>query len=179
MKAFPQPKRGPVVLDTGPLLTYLALLYLDSIGAKKAYRDALFWEIRGENRAFGETEQERIGFLMEASRPLLTTAPLVAEVTRLREYSGLAKAGDFRAFSLDLLAGDTFLETTFSLAELHREPRYMELTRRFGVTDAGLLLLADRNGGLLLTDDKPLFAAHSSESRFDIRLLDEYLREVS
>jgi hypothetical protein len=179
MKASRQPKRGPVVLDTGPLLTYLALLYLDSIEAKKAYRDALFSDIRGEKRAFGETEQERFGAWMAASRPLLTTAHIMAEVTKLRAYSGLAKAGEFRSFSLDVLAGDTFSETTFSLAELYGEPRYMALTRRFGVTDAGLLLLADRNGYLPLTDDTPLFDAHSSESRFEIRLLDEYLREVN
>jgi hypothetical protein len=58
---------GPVLLDTGPLLTYLALLYADSINAPELYRDTLFRDIRRDGKAFGEIEQERFAKLIEAA----------------------------------------------------------------------------------------------------------------
>ena len=58
----------PVLHDTGPLLTYLALLYADAIYAPQEYRDTLFRDIRKPGPPLGKTEQERFGKLIEMRR---------------------------------------------------------------------------------------------------------------
>jgi predicted nucleic acid-binding protein len=159
------------------LLTYLALRYLDSIRAAKPYRDAIFHDIRGEDHPFGEDKQERLDKLMSVGGPALTTAHVMVEVTKMREHSELARASGFGVFSLNLLAGTTITETTYSVGELCKEPMFLDITRRFGLTDAGLIRLAHQNECLLLTDDSRLYGAYPAGSRCDIQLLDEYLRE--
>jgi hypothetical protein len=64
-------------------------------------------------------------------------------------------------------------------SELPQEYRELglDVTLRCGVTDAGLILLADRNECQLLTDGERLFSAHPTASRLEIRMLDEYLDE--
>jgi hypothetical protein len=42
-------------------------------------------------------------------------------------------------------------------------------------TDASLLFFSSRQQCLLLTDDADLFAAYGTESKFQMRQLDEYL----
>lgn len=164
----------PVLLDTGPLLTYLALLYTDSINAAQKYRDTLFRDIRRQGAPFGETEQERFGKLIEM-RHALTTPHVILEATKLREHSELARAAGFLEFSLEVLTIGAISEIWSSLEEICKEPEYMDLVRRFGVADASLLFFSAREECLLLTDDADLFAAYGTESKFQMRLLDEYL----
>jgi hypothetical protein len=170
-------RAGPVLLDTGPLLTYLALCYADSTGTPRADRDALFRYTRKQGPRFSETQQERFGKLIEA-RHALTTPHVILEATRLREYSELAKVESFREFSHEVLTTGAISEIWFSLEEICKEPKYTDLVRRFGVTDASLLFISARKECLLLTDDNRLFAAHGAGSKFEIWRLDEYLGKV-
>jgi hypothetical protein len=158
MTSLPAPQ-GPVLLDTVPLLTYLAVRYADSISASKAYRDRLFQEIRSQSPPFAEDDQERLGELIEV-RGALTTPHVILEATKLREISELAKAEGFRDFSLEVLSSGAISETWCSLEELCKEPEYSALARRFGVADASLLFVSDRKECLLLTDDDRLFDAY-------------------
>src|SRR4029077_506515 len=100
---------GPVLLDSGPLLTYLTLLYADSINAPKLYRDTLFRDIRRHATPFGEREQERFGRLIE-DRHALVTPHVILEVTRMREHSELGRVARFLEFSIDVLSGDAISE---------------------------------------------------------------------
>ena len=163
---------GSVLLDTGPLLTYLALRYADSTKAPKAYRDTLFRDIRKHGERFSATTQEHFRKLIEA-RHAMTTPHVILEATKLREY--LSKATGFRDFSLNVLGSGAISETWCSVEELCKEPEYMDLARRFGVADASLLFVSVREECLLLTDEGRLFAARRAGSKFQMRLLDEYL----
>jgi hypothetical protein len=147
--------------------------YADSIEASKAYRNRLFQDIR-HGKPFSEDDQERLGELIEA-RDALTTPHVILEATKLREYSELARTTGFRDFSLKVLSSGAISETWCSLKELCKEPEYMDLARRFGVADASLLFVSVREECLLLTDEGRLFAARRAGSKFQIRLLDEYL----
>ncbi len=168
---------GPLLLDTGPLLTYLALRYADSTKAPKAYTDILFRDIRKHGERFSVTAQEHFRKLIEM-RHALTTPHVILEVTKLREHSELARAGGFREFSLAVLTGGAISEIWYSFEEIYRESEYMDLARRFGVADASLLFVSAREGCLLLTDDNRLFDAYGAGSKFQMRLLDEYLEET-
>jgi hypothetical protein len=165
---------GPVLLDTGPLLTYLALRYADSTNAPKAYRDTLFRDIRKDGQQFGATAQEHFRKLIEMQHAL-TTPQVILEATKLREYSELAKATGFRDFSLRVLSSGAITETWCSLEEICKEPEYLALARRFGVADASLLFVSAREECVLLTDEGRLFDARGAESKFQMRQLDEYL----
>jgi hypothetical protein len=167
-------RADPVLLDTGPLLTYLALRYADTTKAPKAYRDTLFRDIRNQSERFGATAQEYFLKLIEM-RHALTTPHVILEATKLREHSELARAEGFREFSLAVLTGGAISEIWYSLEEIYRESEYMDLARRFGVADASLLFVSAREECLLLTDDQDLFAAYEAGSKFQIRLLEEYL----
>jgi hypothetical protein len=167
-------RRDPVLLDTGPLLTYLALRYADSIKASKSYRDRLFQDIRSQSPPFNEDRQERLSELIEV-RAAQTTPHVILEATRLRKHSELAKATGFRDFSLRVLVSGAISEVWCSLEELCKEPEYLALTLRFGVADASLLFVSAREECLTLTDDRGLFGAYGIESRFKVGLLDEYL----
>src|SRR5580700_6718950 len=138
MKASQRVGRDSVLLDTGPLLTYLTLRYADSIYAVKAYRDRLFRDIRSlspQSPPFTEDQQERLSELIEV-RAALTTPQVILEATRLREHSELAKATGFRDFSLEVLSSGAISEIWCSFEELCKEPEYLALARRFGVADA-------------------------------------------
>jgi hypothetical protein len=143
MKASQRVRLDPVLLDAGPLLTYLTLRYSDWLRASKAQRATLFQDIRSQCPPFDETEQERFRKLIEVSRAL-TTSHVIVEVTKLREHSALAKARGFREFSLGVLTGGAISETGCSLEELCKEPEYFDLVLRFGVADASLLFVSAR-----------------------------------
>jgi hypothetical protein len=165
---------GPVLLDTGPLLTYLALRYADLMDVPSSYRASLFRDIRQRGRRFSETDQERLGKLIE-TRHALTTPHVILEATRQRKPSELARVERFREVSLAVLTSGAISEIWCSLEEICKQPKYMNLVRRFGVADATLLFISAREGCLLLTDDNRLFAALGSGSEFEIWRLDEYL----
>ena len=165
---------GALLLDTGPLLTYLALRYADSTKASKAYADTLFRDIRKQSDRFGATTQERFRELIE-TRQTLTTPHVILEATRLREHSELVGAEGFSDFSLGILTGGDITEIWWALEEVCEQSEYIDLVHRFGVADASLLFVSAREGCLLLTDDDRLFDAYGAGSKFQIRLLDEYL----
>lgn len=167
-------EKRPIVIDTGPLLTYLAIRYLDSTDASKARRDHVLWEIRG--RAFAETEQERFVELMK--QHILTTAHVISETLKLREKSILSlEKEDFRRNSLEILTGGAVSEISCPITEICQEQDFRQLICRYGLTDAGLIFVAAKNRALVLTDDGRLFSSYSESSGHAIELLDKYLRE--
>jgi predicted nucleic acid-binding protein len=169
-------KQRPIVVDTGPLLTYLALRYLDDLDASKAERDKIFKDIRRMG-IFTETEQERLR--IELRRPFLTTALVISEVLKLRENSVLRmQAWEFRTHSLKVLTSGNIHEVACPIAEICSQPDLRQLICHFGLTDAGLIFVASRSRALLLTDDRRLFRAYSSVPSYQIRLLDDYLRQT-
>lgn len=85
-------EKRPIV---GPLLTYLAIRYLECTEASKARRDHVLGEIR--MRTFDEAEQER--FLELMKQHTFTTGHAISEALNLREGE------EFRRNSLEILVG--------------------------------------------------------------------------
>src|SRR5690242_8212429 len=120
----------PVLLDTGPLLTYLAMRYSDHTKAPKTYRDTLFWDIRKHGERFSETALERFRKLVE-SRHALTTPNVILDATNLLEYSESSSADGFLKFSVKVLFGGEISEIWYSLEEICKEAEYIDLVHRF------------------------------------------------
>jgi predicted nucleic acid-binding protein len=167
-----------VVLDTGPLLTCLALHYLDGTEADKFRRSKVLQDVRrGSDLRFAETEQERFQVLMSRAKRLLTTPHVLAEVLRLRGHPALSQDRErFRRLSLELLADGRIEEISGPLQALCADPEYRELICRLGLTDAAVVYLAAKERCLLLTDEERKFDTYTAGAGFEIRTLDEYLR---
>jgi hypothetical protein len=170
------PGSDKIVLDTGPLLTYLALHYLDRTNADKAHRDAVIRDVRGRSTCrFTETEEERFRLLPRRFKRLLTTSLVVAEVLRLRGHSLLSRdERGFRELALTKLEG-TVEDIPYSLRDLCAAPDIRDLVCRLGLTDASIMHLAAKEQCLLLTDEGEMFGTYTKGSKFEIRLLGEYL----
>ena len=111
-------------------------------------------------------------------QPALTTAHVISEALKLREASALGREKEaFRRNSLDVLIGDTISEIPCPIMEVCLEEDFRQLICRYGLTDAGLIFVADKNRALVLTDDGRLFSSYSENSGYVIELLDNYLQE--
>jgi hypothetical protein len=163
-------------LDTGPLITYLALRFLDENPAGQKYRDEVFLQLRGPY--FGESEQERFAQAL-AGRRLLTTAHVAVEVFNLRGRSKLEeKKEGFRQFSLGVLV-EQVEEVECRLTEVNQQKQCVRILRDHGLTDSGLIIAAAKSKSLLLVDDSRFFAEVGAGSPFEICMLTEYLRSCS
>jgi hypothetical protein len=165
-----------VVLDTGPLLTYLTLHYLDRTGATD--REAIIRDVRSGSRyPFTATEEERFRLLLHRFKRLLTTSPAVAEALRLREYSLLSRdRWRFRELALERLKDGKVEDVHCPLRELCAEEGFRDLICRLGLTDASLIFVAAKERCLLLTDDRRMFEGLLAGAKPDVRLLGDYLK---
>jgi hypothetical protein len=165
-----------IVADCGPLLTYLALLYVDKNNAPRAKRERIFSEVR-QGAIFGDAEQSLLKAVMNQ---VLTTPHVLAETFKLRKLSMLRKEAEaFRRFSLEILAIGRIKEVPCPIDELTGDDDFRRLVCRLGVTDAGLVYVAAKQRALLLTDDKPLSNDYSAGAGagYQIRLLNDYFQE--
>jgi predicted nucleic acid-binding protein len=171
------PRGGKVVLDTGPLLTYLALDYLEKTAADKARRNAVLRDVRGSSDYRStEIEQGCFDVLVCPHKCLLTTSLVVAEVRKLRGHSLLSRDEyHFRELALAKLEQDVD-DIPYSLRDLCAAPDFRDLVCRLGLTDASLICLAAKERCLLLTDDRRMFQGLYAGAKFDMRLLGEYLK---
>jgi hypothetical protein len=179
-EAASTPRADWVALDTGPLLTHLTLHSLGEIGADKARRDAVLRDVR-RGSGFGEIEQERFSILLDRCKQVLTTSYVIAEVLRIREVSELSKDEErFRRLSTHLLIDSKIEEIPCPLTQMCAESDFRELTIRLGLADASMIYLASwaDKPCLLLTDDRRMFGAYPPITKFEIRLLDEFLHEA-
>ena len=152
-----------MVLDTGPLLTYLAMQYLEWTGADKAFSDAVVREV---SRAEITDENQQISFrdFLKAHSRRVTTSHVIAEALYPRASSELGKDKEtFRRVALDNLA--FIQERPVLLKDLDRE-----LIVRHGVCDAGVVRLAQLEEAALLTNDERLCGALPGDPNFTILL---------
>jgi predicted nucleic acid-binding protein len=159
----------PLLLDTGPLLTALALIYYRDVKQEPVPND-----IRPNKRPLSEEDGERVlEFLGRAPRRL-TTPHVLTEVFKLRDRSELRRRGeDFRGSSLDALKKLNIEERHCPLSELASESNFVDCMCRHGLTDAALLCVSVRENCTVLTDDKRLF--EFAGRKVQLLLLDELL----
>lgn len=109
---------------------------------------------------------------------MLTTAHVISEALKLRGMSVLSQEKEeFRRSSLDVFTHDAISEIPCPIAEICREEDFRQLICRYGLTDAGVIFVASKNGALVLTDDRRLFSAYSANPGYVIQLLDNYLQD--
>ncbi|MGH7247481.1 MAG: hypothetical protein ACREH9_05190 [Pseudomonadota bacterium] len=167
--------RRAIIVDTGPLLTYLAVEYVRERKLTEASDRMLLRDIRS-GMPFGESEQEVLRDRFRQDAPAATTH-VVVEALRFREHSELAKrAEDFRGFCIGLIAKGAVSEVCCTTSEIEAGEGTRQLARRHGITDAGLVFVAMRRSAVLVTDDRRLRGALPSGGPFEIKTLDEYLR---
>lgn len=174
---MPEPgRRDSLVLDTGPLFTYLLLHFLNGTGASKARRNALLQEDRSNDSApFAEIEQDRFRQLLK-SRRVLTTTHVVTEAFRLRGYSLLKQVQtQFRNFGLELFTSGAVEEVSCSLREMCTQSGLEDLICRFGPADASVTYLGIKAMCLVLTDDTEMFQTCQAGAPVEIPLLRGYL----
>ena len=161
--------RSPLIVDTGPLLTYLSLCFLDEIKADKARRDSALDDLRSGVR-WDASKQDRCRNFFQHDK-CLTTSHVLVELFRLRERTFLFERKDqFLEFALAQL--EFVEERPVLLKDL--DP---SLVKRYGLADTGLLWIARENKGTLVTDDGKLFQGLGSDATFEIRMLDRCLDE--
>lgn len=158
---------GPVVLDTGPLLAWLVLRYLNQCGAPKSTRDAFMTALKLREGPLAETEQDY--FLQKVGRhsPILTTTYSAAEVIRLRDYSLLKSEKPFFGFRHDVLSGGAITEYPCTLETL-RAAGFWDLVLNHGAADASLAWLASYMRCTLVTDEGRFFAMFSTGTAFKV-----------
>jgi hypothetical protein len=114
-------EKRPIVIDTGPLLTYLAIRHLDTKDAPNARKDQVLTEIHGNILA--ATEQER--FLKLMKQPVFTTAHVIAEVLKLRDKSQLNREKEeFLGNSLSVLTSGSISEIPCPIREVCKEETF-------------------------------------------------------
>ena len=146
----------PLVLDTGPLLTYLTGQYLDFIQPDRATRTNALVEVSGQS-GWDDSKQRAFETLLRLRSRRLITTHVAGEIFHLRKYSFLKRnEQQFRKFVLDRLS---FFEEQGVLIEGLEQ----ELIIQFGPTDAGLIWIARETRGELVTSDYRLFRALSSD----------------
>ena len=157
--------QSPIILDHGPLLTYLCWLFLDWTDAKDRERSKAVEGLNLKDLNWDADRHLRLHNILK-SGTCMTTTLVLHEVLQLRENSYLANDKDrFRRFALDELP--KFAEICVLLKDVGDQDKVV----RFGLTDAGLLQIAQHSGGTLLTTDIKLYAALDSGARFKIALL--------
>jgi predicted nucleic acid-binding protein len=162
--------RSPIILDHGPLLTYLCWLFLDSIDATANQRRDAVRALDLKDLNWDADQHLRLHNIL-TSQACVTTTLVLHEILQLREYSYLANDKErFRRFGLAELP--KFAEICVPLRDIDEQDKVVH----FGLTDAGLLQIAQQRGGTLLTIDTKLYAAWDSEARFDIMLLKDAIK---
>lgn len=170
--------RGPIVLDTGLLLTYLPLDYLE--GANKARRDRIFRSIH-TNAPFDETRQEHFAVMLQTRSSILTSSLVIAEALKLRGNTALNEEQvQFRRASLKKLQSSV-TEISVTLQTLMAEEGFSELVVKFGLTDASILWLGHTYECVVCTGERKereqsLFGAYSLPgAKFDLQNIDRLL----
>jgi hypothetical protein len=160
-----------VLLDTGPLLTLLALEFLRETEAGHSRRVAVLQELRGKE--INRLEEERFTEVFANYQRKLTTPHVLTEVFKLRDWSQLKRhEPHFRKVGIDTIKRAGIREITASLAELASNQDAIRRICLLGLTDAALLYVSGKENWTLLTDDRPLLAFASGQ----IQLLDAFLQ---
>jgi len=163
--------RQSLVLNAGPLLTFLCLNFLDEQNATKAERDQALRDVRN-GQASDQRRQDRMGTFFRANT-LLTTSHAMFEVFRLREGSYLERRS--HKFLSSALASAALVEERAVLVKDLVDAPYPDLLLRYGLADGGVVWLATREACEMVTDDGSLYRDGQASSKCQLRMFDACL----
>lgn len=173
MIAFAQGIITKAVVDTGPLLTVLALNYVHAIHAPKVKRDKILTKAN-EDLLKNPTRQERYLQLFSGIRTILTTSHVIGELQGLQKGRLDLEREDKKQFwshSMNFLCMKNIDEQLLRLLDMHGREDLREVVCLIGPTDTGLIDLARKEGCVLLTDDERTLAVRAWEEGVDCRLV--------
>jgi predicted nucleic acid-binding protein len=143
-----------ILLDTGPLLTLLAISFLRETDAGEARHRAVLSDIQPE---WTRVEAARFSEFLALYPRRLTTTHVLTEAFKLRQHSELKQDEyRFRRFVPGELRKADVREVYCSLEDLSSDAESMEWVCRVGLTDAALLFVSRREGCPILSDDTRL-----------------------
>lgn len=152
-----EPRADAILLDTGPLLAFIALRYLQETAAGEARRRKILSDIQ-PGLEWTAVEAERFSHLISRYARLLTTTHVLTEVFKLRKYSELKRdAHTFMRFAADALRRSNVREVHCSLEDFSSNEELIDLACSVGLTDAALVFVSKREGCPILSDDTRLF----------------------
>ena len=177
---IPQPRHAirKAVIDTGPLFTALALHY--------AFREEEFGRPAHFDSGLEEpllTKSAQLAFLnlMRSIPEKLTTSHAIAELHHLQQtrlnLSGRALE-IFWQTSIGLLRDWNLDERLIQLIEIAAQQELTTLIPDIGLVDTGLLELARRNGGTIITQDERTLAQRAWGLGVDCRLVKQLISDA-
>lgn len=158
------PPLRKAVIDTGPLLTTLTLVYIQQ---SPQHRELLRHKHKLPSYITDPTsERNFLQFISGITQPLITSHVLGEIRSRSRVPEEIHR--EFWLSAMKFLSEINLNEQLILLSDLYRNDRYRMLVSILGPTDAGVIALAEKEECVLLTDDSRLF--HWSEIA-DVRLI--------
>lgn len=165
-----------LLLDTGPFLTWCAVLYLDREKAGVSRRGEMFRSIRqNQKREFSRRDEESLKLACEKRQPR-TTPHVIAEALKFRGQSALKRiASEFRSFVLELVREKKLVEMPVPTSHLAETEVFTRLVAEYGITDAALIWCVETYHCTLLIDDGRLFKGCMGDTSTRVHMLDVYL----
>ncbi len=154
-----------IVVDTGVLLTVLVLNFVRLMQVPRQKQQQIF--DRGIATYLRNDPNLRRGYLARFSReirPLRTTPYVIAEINGLAKSRLQLYSHDLRSFwrhSIDFLLAKDLDESLVRLIDLKD---LSEVVCEIGPTDAAIIHLAHKEGGVLLTTDGRLLGRAREQS---------------
>lgn len=147
----------PVVLDTSVLLLLIAYAYLVQTDVVSPRRYQIIGDIRGKDPQIPWRRYDDLWHIFEYAGKRLVTQHVVSEI-RIDRLCGNLKASthEFWKVAEDLFRQYALEEHSCPFIDLYGNKAYRALVQKLGPTDAGLILVAKREGGVLLTDGDAL-----------------------
>lgn len=151
------------VVDSGPLFSVLALNFANTFDGVK--RDKIIECVIVDHEIRRDKSLQKAYLNLFASiRKFLTTSHVIGELQGLQS-SCLRLTGDnlrvFWSQSISFLDSHELDEQLFGLLVMAQRNDLQQAICQFGPTDIGLIALAQKEGCLLLTEDRRTLASHA------------------
>jgi rRNA-processing protein FCF1 len=166
-----------IVIDTNLLLVVLADEHLESTGTTGPARFSRLRDAWGQGHSLPDERFKDLQQVFRQAARRIVTQHVIAEVYNLRGRSTIQD----RNILTDLLAGVDLAERSCAFAELYKSAAYRKMLGDVGVTDAGLIYVAEREKATILSEDRDLSSwAHArSVPCFNLQSVDYLVKTPS
>ena len=156
--------RRPLVLDAGPLLTYVAMHF----AAEYRLSSDFVQEVWGLG-ALDRFQQELASEFISHSANVYFPGYVLIEALQLRRNVWKHRESEFVPFAQGFVAAK-LTELPLTVNELYADDSLRLISQRFGIADAAVLYAAIRHSADVLTDDGGLYQHVLDDPNFEIFL---------
>lgn len=156
--------RRTLVLDTGPLLTYIAAEFATEYELGSDFVQSVWG-----HGALDRFQQELATRFISQSAKLYVPGYVLVEALRLRKNVWQNREKEFVPFAQQFVA-TRLTELPVTMNELYADANLRLIAQRFGITDAAVLYAAIGQSAHVLTDDERLYQHVPDVPNFEILL---------